>query len=46
MALAYERLDGLMTAQVTPFTEGGRDVDVDWIGAHIDWMRTMGITGS
>ena len=45
MALAYERLDGLMTAQVTPFTQGGRDVDVDWIAAHIDWMRTMGITG-
>ncbi len=45
MALTYERLDGLMVAQVTPFTEGGREVDVDWIGAHVDWMRTMGITG-
>lgn len=45
MALTYERLDGLMAAQVTPFTPGGDDVDVDWIGPHIDWMRTMGITG-
>ncbi len=45
MVLKYERLDGLMAAQVTPFTESGRDVDVDWIGPHIDWMRTMGITG-
>ena len=45
MALAYERLDGLVAAQVTPFTAGGRDVDTDWIGPHIDWMRTMGITG-
>ncbi len=45
MALTYERLDGLMAAQVTPFTEGGREVDVDWIGPHIDWMRTMGVTG-
>lgn len=40
-----ERLDGLMAAQVTPFTEGGREVDVDWVSPHIDWMRTMGITG-
>lgn len=45
MALAYERLDGLMAAQVTPFTASGRDVDVDWIGAHVDWLRRMGITG-
>ncbi len=45
MALTYERLDGLMAAQVTPFTAGGREVDVDWIGEHVDWMRTMGITG-
>lgn len=45
MALAYERLDGLMAAQVTPFTPDGRAVDVDWIGPHVDWMRTMGITG-
>ncbi len=45
MPLTYERLDGLMAAQVTPFTEGGRDVDVEWIAAHIDWMRTMGVTG-
>ncbi len=45
MVLAYERLDGLMAAQVTPFTPDGRAVDVDWIGPHVDWMRTMGITG-
>ena len=45
MTLKLERLDGLMAAQVTPFTEGGREVDVNWVGAHIDWMRTMGITG-
>ncbi len=45
MALQYERLDGLMAAQVTPFTAGGRDVDLDWIGPHADWMRTMGIGG-
>ncbi len=45
MAFRYERLDGLMVAQVTPFTSGGKDVDVDWIGMHVEWMRTMGITG-
>ena len=45
MVLKHERLDGLMTAQVTPFTEGGKAVDVDWIAPHVDWMRTMGITG-
>ncbi len=45
MALQYERLDGLMVAQVTPFTEGGREVDVDWIGPHVDWMRSMGVSG-
>lgn len=26
-------LDGLVAAQVTPFTEGGRELDVDW-AAH------------
>ena len=45
MTLAYERLDGLMAAQVTPFTEGGRDVDVDWIEPHVEFLRSMGITG-
>lgn len=38
-------LDGLIAAQVTPFTEGGREVDLDWVGPHVDWMRGFGITG-
>lgn len=38
-------LDGLIAAQVTPFTEGGRKVDLDWVGPHVDWMRGFGITG-
>lgn len=38
-------LDGLVAAQVTPFTAGGRELDVDWAAGHIDWMRGFGITG-
>ena len=38
-------LDGLIAAQVTPFTEDGREVDLDWVGPHVDWMRGFGITG-
>lgn len=38
-------LDGLIAAQVTPFTENGREVDLDWVGPHVDWMRGFGITG-
>ena len=38
-------LDGLIAAAVTPFTAGGREVDLDWAAGHIDWMRGFGITG-
>ena len=38
-------LDGLIAAQVTPFTQGGGEVDLDWVGPHVDWMRGFGITG-
>ncbi len=38
-------LDGLIAAQVTPFIQGGREVDLDWVGPHVDWMRGFGITG-
>lgn len=38
-------LDGLIAAEVTPFTAGGREVDLDWAAGHIDWMRGFGITG-
>ena len=45
MTLTYGALDGLMVAQVTPFTRGGADVDVDWIAGHIDWLRNFNLTG-
>ena len=38
-------LDGLMVAQVTPFTRGGADVDVEWLAGHIAWLRNFAITG-
>ena len=38
-------LDGLITAQVTPFTAGGRELDTEWIAGHVDWLRSFGITG-
>lgn len=36
-------LTGLMVAQVTPFTAGGRHVDLDWLPAHIEFMRDQGV---
>ena len=36
-------LDGLMVAQVTPFTPGGREVDLDWLPAHIEYLRDQGV---
>jgi dihydrodipicolinate synthase/N-acetylneuraminate lyase len=36
-------LSGLTAAQVTPFTEGGRDVDLDWLPAHIEYLRDNGV---
>ena len=36
-------LSGLMAAQVTPFTEGGREVDLDWLPAHIEYLRDNGV---
>lgn len=38
-------LDGLLAAQVTPFTRGGSDVDEEWLAAHLAWLRQFGITG-
>lgn len=36
-------LSGLMAAQVTPFTEGGRELDLDWLPAHIEYLRDNGV---
>jgi len=36
-------LNGLMVAQVTPFTAGGRDLVLDWLPQHIEYMRDQGV---
>ena len=38
-------LDGLMVAQVTPFTRGGAELDLDWLAGHLQWLRNFAITG-
>lgn len=34
---------GLMVATVTPFTAGGREVDLDWIPGHLRFLEAAGI---
>ncbi len=36
-------LNGLMVAQVTPFTKGGGAVDLDWLPPHIEFLREQGV---
>jgi hypothetical protein len=38
-------LSGLTAAQVTPFTEGGRELDLDWLPAHIEYLRDKVVQG-
>ena len=37
-------LSGLMVAQVTPFSEDGAGVDLDWLPAHIAWLHGQGVS--
>lgn len=36
-------LTGLMVAQVTPFSEDGRDLDLDWLSGHCTWLQEQGV---
>jgi 4-hydroxy-tetrahydrodipicolinate synthase len=38
-------LAGTFPAIVTPFTAGGRQVDFDWIGGHLTYLRQRGADG-
>ena len=38
-------LDGLMVAQVTPFTRGGAEVDLEWLAGHLEWLHQLGMSG-
>jgi 4-hydroxy-tetrahydrodipicolinate synthase len=38
-------LAGTFPAIVTPFTPGGRQVDFDWIGGHLAYLRQRGADG-
>ena len=38
-------LDGLLAAQVTPFTRGGADLDLEWLAGHLAWLRQFEISG-
>ncbi len=38
-------LAGTFPAIVTPFTRGGRQVDFDWIGRHLAYLRRRGADG-
>ncbi len=38
-------LDGLMVAQVTPFTRNGAELDLEWVAGHLEWLRGFGIDG-
>ena len=38
-------LDGLMVAQVTPFTRGGAEVNLEWLAGHLEWLRQLGMSG-
>ena len=35
-------IGGVIVATVTPFTEGGEKVDLDWIPLHLDYLRRNG----
>ena len=37
-------LTGLMVAQVTPFTPGGAELDLEWLPAHVAWLRGQGVS--
>ena len=36
-------LTGLMVAQVTPFTAGGAELDLDWLPGHVAWLQGQGV---
>ena len=36
---------GVFAAAVTPFSEGGRQVDLDWIAAHLAYLEENGADG-
>ncbi|MBI2906093.1 MAG: dihydrodipicolinate synthase family protein [Chloroflexi bacterium] len=38
-------LKGIIVATVTPFTEGGREIDYDWIPPHLRFLEERGISG-
>jgi 4-hydroxy-tetrahydrodipicolinate synthase len=38
-------LTGVFPAIVTPFTLGGREVDLDWMGRHLAYLRRRGADG-
>jgi len=35
-------LKGVLVATLTPFTPGGREVDLDWVPRHLDYLRAHG----
>lgn len=35
-------LKGVLVATVTPFTPGGREIDLDWVPRHLDYLRARG----
>ena len=37
-------LSGLMVAQVTPFSAGGAELDLDWLPAHLRWLEGQGVS--
>ena len=45
LADSLDSLDGMLVAQVTPFTPGGADLDLDWLAGHIQWLRNFNISG-
>ena len=38
-------LKGVIPAAVTPFTQGGREIDIDWIPQHLEYLRQWGADG-
>lgn len=40
-----DSLDGMLVAQVTPFTRGGADLDLEWLAGHLQWLRNFNLTG-
>ena len=35
-------LKGVLVATLTPFTPGGREIDLDWVTRHLDYLRARG----